>query len=229
MLEMSLPEEGLHIHSKWTKRTFDILLSTIIFLLFSPLFLLGCLLSKIQSRGPIFYKANRVGQNGLVFKMYKFRTMVVNADQIGIGLTTHNDVRVTPIGRIMRFIKLDELPNFLNVIKGDMSLTGPRPESPTYVEHYTDEQRQVLLVRPGITGPSQIANRNEEIKLAEQTDPEYYYITELMPKKLSLDLYYVATQSFFSDIKWLLITLWVIVFPQKVENQTIIHNRPTNN
>ncbi len=226
MLVMS---EGLHIHSNWTKRIFDLILSTIILILFSPLFLLGCFLSKIQSPGPIFYKAKRVGQNGRIFKMYKFRTMVVNADQIGIGLTTHNDVRVTTIGRLMRFIKLDELPNFLNVIKGDMSLTGPRPESPMYVKHYTDEQKQVLLVRPGITGPSQIANRNEEIKLAEQTDPEHYYITELMPKKLSLDLHYVVTQSFVSDIKWLLITLWVIVFPQKVENQAIAQNKPTHN
>lgn len=228
MLEMSSAAEGLHNNSIWTKRALDIFMSTIIFILFFPLFLLGCFLAKIQSSGPIFYKAERVGQNGRLFRMYKFRTMVVNADQIGIGLTTHNDARVTSIGRILRFIKLDELPNFLNVIKGDMSLIGPRPESPSYVRHYTDEQKQVLLVRPGITGPSQIANRNEELKLAEQTDPEQFYISELMPKKLSLDLHYVKTQSFISDMRWLLMTMWVIVFPQTVENQAIIENKPTH-
>ncbi len=221
--------EGLQIHSSWLKRIFDIILSTIILTFFSPLFLLSCFLAKFQSVGPIFYKAKRVGQNGQLFEMYKFRTMVENADRIGIGLTTHKDTRVTSIGRLLRFTKLDELPNFINVIKGDMSLAGPRPESPTYVKYYTDEQKQVLLVRPGITGPSQIANRNEEEKLAEQSDPEQYYITELMPMKLALDLHYIATQSFISDIGWILKTLWVLVFPPKVENQAITSNKPTHN
>jgi lipopolysaccharide/colanic/teichoic acid biosynthesis glycosyltransferase len=110
---------------------------------------------------------------------------------------------------------LDELPNLINVIKGEMSLIGPRPEAPKYVKYYTETQKQVLLVKPGITGPSQIANRNEEEKLAAQTEPEHFYITELMPKKLELDLHYVATQCFISDIKWLIKTLWVIIFPNK--------------
>lgn len=226
---MSSVEDSLQVHSSWLKRPFDIILATIIIILSLPLFILGCFLAKFQSVGPIFYKAKRVGQNGQVFEMFKFRTMVENADKIGIGLTTNKDARVTPIGRLLRFTKLDELPNFLNVIKGEMSLTGPRPESPSYVKYYTDEQKQVLFVRPGITGPSQIANRNEEEKLAEQTDPEHYYITELMQKKLALDLYYVATQSFISDIGWILKTLWVLVFPPKVENQTIAPNKPTHN
>ena len=226
---MSPVEEGLHIHSSWLKRIFDIILSAIILIFFSPLFLLGCFLAKFQSVGPVFYKAKRVGQNGHVFEMYKFRTMVQNADKIGIGLTTHRDKRVTRIGRLLRFTKLDELPNFINVLKGDMSLTGPRPESPTYVKFYSDDERKVLLVRPGITGPSQIVNRNEEVKLADQIDPEQYYITELMPKKLALDLHYVATQSFITDIGWILKTLRVLVLPFKVENQTIISNKPTHN
>ena len=226
---MSSVEEGLHIHSSWLKRIFDIIFSLIILIFFSPLFLLGCFLAKFQSVGPVFYKAKRVGQNGHVFEMYKFRTMVQNADKIGIGLTTHKDTRVTRIGRLLRFTKLDELPNFINVLKGDMSLTGPRPESPTYVKFYSDDQRKVLLVRPGITGPSQIVNRNEEVKLADQMDPEQYYITELMPMKLALDLHYVATQSFITDIGWILKTLWVLVLPFKVENQTIISNKPTHN
>ncbi len=227
-LDSSSITEGLRIRSNWVKRSFDILFAGTALLLTSPLFLLGSLLAKIQSTGPVFYKAKRVGRRGAIFEMYKFRTMVVNADQIGIGLTTHKDSRVTPIGRILRFTKLDELPNLINVIKGEMSLIGPRPEAPNYVKHYTETQKQVLLVKPGITGPSQIANRNEEEKLAAQTDPEHFYITELMPKKLELDLHYVATQCFISDIKWLLKTFWVIIFPPKekkhIDESEKLHN-----
>ena len=226
---MSSVEDGLQTQPSRLKRPFDIFLSAIILIASLPLFILGCILAKIQSIGPVFYKAKRVGLNGQVFEMYKFRTMVENADKIGIGLTTHKDARVTPIGHLLRITKLDELPNFINVIKGDMSLTGPRPESPNYVKFYTDDQKRVLLVRPGITGPSQIVNRNEEEKLTEQTDPEYYYITELLPKKLALDLHYVTTQGFISDIRWILKTLWVLVFPIKVENPTIVANKPTHN
>ena len=214
-MDSSSVREGLRIRSNWAKRCFDILFTVTTLLLFSPLFLLGCLLAKVQSTGPVFYKAKRVGKGKTIFEMYKFRTMVINADKIGIGLTMHRDSRVTPIGRFLRVTKLDELPNLINVIKGEMSLIGPRPEAPNYVKYYTEIQRQVLLVKPGITGPSQIANRNEERKLAAQTDPEHYYITELMPKKLELDLRYVATQGFISDIGWLLKTVWVVVFPLK--------------
>ena len=224
MLEMSSVKEGLHTRSNWAKRIFDIILSTTTLLLFSPLFLFGSLLAKIQSHGPVFYKAKRVGREGKIFDMYKFRTMVVNADQIGIGLTTHRDSRVTPIGRFLRITKLDEFPNLINVIKGEMSLIGPRPEDPNYVKYYTEAQKQVLKVKPGITGPSQIANRNEEKKLKAQVDPEHYYITELMPNKLALDLHYVATQCFISDIGWLLKTFWVLFFPLKEKEHT---NEPT--
>lgn len=198
----------------WTKRAFDLFFSLIGILLLSPLLLLGGILAKLQSKGPMFYKAKRVGKGGTLFEMYKFRTMVVNADNIGGSLTTYRDTRITRIGRFLRWTKLDELPNLINVIKGEMSLTGPRPEAPVYVKHYTETQRQVLQVRPGMTGPSQLANRDEEEKLKGQPDAEHYYITELMPKKLDLDLHYVATQSIVSDIGWLLKTLWVIIAKQ---------------
>jgi lipopolysaccharide/colanic/teichoic acid biosynthesis glycosyltransferase len=146
--------------------------------------------------------------------MYKFRTMVANADSIGGSLTTYRDARVTRIGRFLRSTKLDELPNLINVVKGEMSFIGPRPEAPVYVKYYTETQKQVLRVKPGMTGPSQLANRDEEKKLKGQSDAEHYYITELMPKKLDLDLHYVATQSIVSDIGWLLKTLWVIIARQ---------------
>lgn len=195
----------------WAKRVFDVLFSLIGLLLLSPFFLLAGILAKSQSKGPMFYRAKRVGKGETIFEMYKFRTMVVNADSIGGSLTTYRDTRVTPIGRFLRWTKLDELPNLINVIKGDMSLIGPRPEAPVYVKHYTETQRQVLQVKPGMTGPSQLANRDEEEKLKGQPDAEHYYITELMPKKLDLDLHYVATQSISSDIGWLLKTFWVLI------------------
>jgi lipopolysaccharide/colanic/teichoic acid biosynthesis glycosyltransferase len=195
----------------WVKRTFDLGLAIIALLLLSPLFFLGCLLAKLQSKGPVFYKAKRVGKHETLFEMYKFRTMVVNADTLGGSLTTYRDTRITPIGRFLRWTKLDELPNLINVIKGEMSLIGPRPEAPNYVKYYTEIQKQVLQVKPGMTGPSQLANRDEEEKLKGQQDAEHYYITELMPKKLALDLHYVATQSIASDIGWLLKTFWVVI------------------
>ncbi|RKU35752.1 glycosyl transferase [Candidatus Poribacteria bacterium] len=194
----------------WTKRTFDLLLATTGLLLLSPLLLVGAIFAKLQSKGTIFYKATRVGRGGTLFEMYKFRTMVANADSIGGSLTTYKDTRVTRIGRFLRWTKLDELPNLINVIKGEMSLIGPRPEAPVYVKYYTETQRQVLQVKPGMTGPSQLANRDEEEKLKGQQDAEHFYITELMPKKLDLDLRYVATQSIAADIGWLLKTLWVL-------------------
>lgn len=195
----------------WVKRTFDLGVAMIAFLLLSPLFFLASLLAKSQSKGPVFYKAKRVGKHETLFEMYKFRTMVVNADTLGGSLTTYRDTRITPIGRFLRWTKLDELPNLINVIKGEMSLIGPRPEAPNYVKYYTEIQKQVLQVKPGMTGPSQLANRDEEEKLKGQKDAEHYYITELMPKKLALDLHYVATQSIASDIGWLLKTFWVVI------------------
>lgn len=209
------------------KRCLDIFFSGVVLFILSPVLLLGTILSKIQSSGPIFYKAKRVGRGGIVFQMYKFRTMVDNADKIGGGLTIHGDLRVTPIGRFLRYSKIDELPNLINVLKGEMSLIGPRPESPDYVKYYTKEQMKVLMVRPGITGPSQVANRNEEIKLKRQNDPEYYYIHELMPQKLELDLQYVSTYRFLSDIRWLMKTFWIVLFPSKEMSYTNEVDKPS--
>lgn len=196
----------------WAKRMFDLVFAVIALLLTAPLFLIGSLLAKLQSEGPVFYKATRVGRGGINFGMYKFRTMVVNADRLGGSLTTYKDERVTSIGRFLRWTKLDELPNLLNVVRGEMSLIGPRPEAPDYVKHYTETQKQVLQVKPGMTGPSQLANRDEEAQLKGHLDAEHYYITELMPKKLALDLRYVATHRITTDIGWLLKTFWVVLF-----------------
>ena len=204
-------QDRVKLKPEWTKRTFDLLFATVGILFLSPLLLLGGALAKLQSKGPLFYKAKRVGRGGTLFEMYKFRTMVANADSIGGSLTTYRDVRVTRLGRFLRSTKLDELPNLINVLKGEMSLIGPRPEAPVYVKHYTETQRRVLQVKPGMTGPSQLANRDEAAKLKGQPNAEQYYITELMPKKLDLDLQYVATQSIVSDTRWLLKTFWILI------------------
>ena len=139
----------------WTKRTFDLLLATTGTLAFVPNFFSSEPSSQnCNRRGLLFTKQHGVGRGGTLFEMYKFRTMVANADSIGGSLTTYKDTRVTRIGRFLRWTKLDELPNLINVIKGEMSLIGPRPEAPVYVKHYTETQRQVLQVKPGMTGPS---------------------------------------------------------------------------
>ena len=208
-------QDLVQFNRDWAKRTFDLLFAMIGLLLLAPLFLFGAALAKSQSKGPVFYKATRVGRGGTLFKMYKFRTMVANADRIGGSLTTYRDKRVTRIGRFLRWTKLDEMPNLINVIKGEMSLIGPRPEAPVYVKYYTDTQRQVLQVKPGMTGPSQLANRDEEEKLRGHPDAEHYYITQLMPEKLDIDLHYVATQRIASDIGWLFKTFWILIDRRK--------------
>ena len=207
-----LRDGGLHSGGDSAKRVFDLFFATLALALTSPLFLIGSLLTQLQSKGPVFYKAKRVGRDEVIFEMYKFRTMVANADTLGGSLTTYRDARITPIGRLLRWTKVDELPNLINVLKGEMSLIGPRPEAPDYVKHYTETQKQVLTVKPGMTGPSQLANRDEEEKLKGHPDAEHYYITELMPKKLALDLHYVATQRLTTDIGWLLKTFWAVLF-----------------
>ena len=130
-------------------------------------------------------------------------------------MTVYGDSRITKLGQFLRWTKWDEIPQFLNVIKGDMSVIGPRPEAPEYVKYYSENQKQVLQVRPGITGPAQVANRDEEKKLKGQSDPEQYYITQLMPRKLKTDLDYIEKQSVATDLLWLIKTFFVIVISRR--------------
>ena len=147
---LTMDETYLQFHESYAKRVFDFVFATIGLILLSPLFLFCVLVAKLQSPGPIFYKAQRVGRGGQIFEMYKFRTMVVNADSLGLNLTTFRDTRITPIGRFLRGAKLDELPNLINVIKGDMSLIGPRPALPYEVEVYREWHRRRFEAPPGI-------------------------------------------------------------------------------
>ena len=182
------------------KYSFDILVSLMALGLFAPLFFICAVVIKLTSRGPVFYRGRRVGRGGDIFLMHKFRSMVVNADKIGTDLTPQGDPRVTKFGRFLRKTKIDELPQIIDVLKGNMSLVGPRPESPLYARHYNERQKRVLDVRPGIVGPAQIKYRNEELILKDKEDPDAYYIQELMPEKLEIDLDYVENRSFVLDI-----------------------------
>lgn len=182
------------------KRTFDVLASGVGLIALLPLFLILGVLIRIDSHGPTFYRANRVGKGGQSFKLFKFRTMVVNADKMGPGITTASDPRITKMGRFLRRSKLDELPQLINVFKGDMSVVGPRPEDPRYVALYNAEQREVLNVKPGITSPASFAFRNEEEMLQGQ-DWENLYINEIMPEKLAIDLDYSKHSSLLLDLQ----------------------------
>ena len=151
-----------------TKRIFDLSAATVGLVVLSPLFLLIAVAIKLTSPGPIFYAGTRVGKHGKLFKQLKFRTMVPNADKVGSTVSTRDDARVTPVGRLLRRSKMDELPQLLNVIKGEMSFVGPRPEAPKWVKYYSEEQRRVLEITPGITDPVQILFRHEEDNLPDE-------------------------------------------------------------
>lgn len=182
------------------KRAFDIVISVVVLIVLSPLLLLLALAVLVTMGWPIFYRQTRIGKDSKAFKIIKFRTMVNRADKMGLPITTGKDPRVTPVGRFLRGTKLDELPQFLNVLWGPMSLVGPRPEVPKYVRMYSRKQMRVLSVKPGLTDPATIAFRNEESILARYDDPEKAYIEEIMPDKLKLNLAYIEKASFFGDL-----------------------------
>jgi lipopolysaccharide/colanic/teichoic acid biosynthesis glycosyltransferase len=184
------------------KRLFDLLLSLALLVVFAPVLAVVAWLIKREDGGPVFYGGPRTGQNGRPFKILKFRTMVLNAERLGPGITTGDDHRITRIGRFLRHYKLDELPQLVNVLKGEMSLVGPRPEAPAYVALYTPEQRQVLTVKPGITGLAAIEYRHETQLLQSATLTDVYE-REIMPAKLKLDVEYIRHRSFLYDLQLL--------------------------
>lgn len=191
------------------KRAFDIVVSTVALVALSPLFLSIAIAIRLTSPGAILYRATRVGQGGKLFTLCKFRSMVVDADRIGPGITAASDARVTAIGRTLRRTKLDELPQLINVLRGDMTLVGPRPEDPRYVALYTPEQRAILNVRPGITSPASIRYRDEEALLMGE-DWETHYIQEVLPAKLAVDLRYAQSATFWCDLVILFRTVLLV-------------------
>jgi lipopolysaccharide/colanic/teichoic acid biosynthesis glycosyltransferase len=191
------------------KRSLDLVVSICGLLLLSPIFLVTALLVKMTSPGPIFYVGTRVGLNGMLFGCYKFRTMQVGADVAGPGITRHCDDRITPVGRFLRSTKIDELPQLINVLKGQMSLVGPRPEDPRYVATYTPQQRSVLAVPPGLTSLASIRYRNEEALLTGE-DAERVYFEQIMPDKLRIDQRYLENWSLGLDLRILLYTFVIL-------------------
>ncbi|WP_249316441.1 sugar transferase [Bacillus sp. FJAT-50079] len=193
------------------KRAMDLLFTTIGLIIIAPILLLISILIKIDSRGPVFFKQVRVGKNERPFKILKFRTMVVDAEKLGKQITVGKDQRITKIGHFLRKSKLDELPQLINVFKGDMSLVGPRPEVPKYTAFYTKEQKKIFNIRPGITDYASIKYRNENEILALSNDPERTYIEEIMNDKLKYNMEYMEKRSILTDIKIILLTIKAII------------------
>ncbi len=186
------------------KRLFDILLSFTGLVLLSPFFLAIAILIKLDSKGPVFFRQVRIGKNGRPFVMLKFRTMMEVGHWTGPPVSPTNDPRVTSLGAVLRRFKINEFPQLINVLKGDMSFVGPRPEIPEFVKLYSHEQREkILSVRPGIVGPSQIHMRNEEELYAQGVDPWQYYMNHILPQKLKIDSDYASNRSLLKDIGYL--------------------------
>jgi lipopolysaccharide/colanic/teichoic acid biosynthesis glycosyltransferase len=189
-----------------SKRISDNIFSLFGLVVFAPLFIIIALLIKITSEGPVIFKQKRIGQYGKLFTIYKFRTMKVNNDKNTISVK--GDSRITAIGRILRKYKLDELPELWNVFIGDMSFVGPRPDVPIYTEYFAGENRKVLNLKPGITGPATLKYSNEEELLAKVEDPIKYNNEIIFPDKIRINLDYMENQSFCLDIK----IMWQTLF-----------------
>jgi lipopolysaccharide/colanic/teichoic acid biosynthesis glycosyltransferase len=185
----------------WTKRLFDLVVAAVGLTLVAPVLVSIAVMVKLCSRGPVLYRGVRVGLDGKLFAMLKFRTMVVNAESLGGSATAADDPRITTVGKFLRRYKLDELPQFLNVLLGDMSLVGPRPEVQKYVDLYSLEEKAILTVRPGITDWASIWNSNEAAVLEGSRDPEKAYEELIRPTKLALQLLYVQNHSLLVDLK----------------------------
>lgn len=192
------------------KRLFDIVFSLTLIILLLPVFVVIAIMVRLDSKGPIFYLQTRVGKKNRDFKLFKFRTMYVDSDKKGLLTVGHRDSRITKVGYNLRKYKIDELPQLFNVLIGDMSVVGPRPEVRKYVDMYDERQQKVITVRPGITDLAsiQFVNENELLKNAE--NPEMLYIDEIMPTKLELNLKYIENRHFFKDLKIILLTVKAI-------------------
>lgn len=177
-------------------------------LVLSPVFLIIALLIKVDTMGPVFYRAVRIGFKGKSITIFKFRTMRHDINNCGLPVTTQKDDRITPVGRILRKTKLDELPQLINVLKGDMRFVGPRPEDPNIVKRYSPEQRKILDYRPGITSPASIKYRDEETSISPDRWEEIYF-GEILPDKISTDLSYFRNAGFWAEMRIIFQTLGI--------------------
>jgi lipopolysaccharide/colanic/teichoic acid biosynthesis glycosyltransferase len=204
---------GATLYCRAGKILFDSCTAALGLVITSPLLVICAALIRLNDGGPAIFRQRRVGQNGRPFQLIKFRTMVEGAQENGPTITVRGDARLTSIGRFLRRTKLDELPQLWNVLRGEMSLVGPRPEVPEYVSTYSERQRGVLRWKPGITGPASLLYVDEEEILAGRKDCESAYLHEVMPRKLEIDLRYCERMSFLGDVKLIAATLRAVVFP----------------
>jgi lipopolysaccharide/colanic/teichoic acid biosynthesis glycosyltransferase len=193
------------------KRLFDVVVAALALLLLSPLFLLLAVAIKLESRGPVFFRQTRVGRDRQPFTMLKFRKFPTAYDGQGPGLTAVDDYRLTRVGRLLERWKLDELPQFVNVLRGEMSLVGPRPETPNFVAFYRDADFRVLDVKPGLFGINQLLFRREAEMFPEGEDPEAFYVREIMPRKLANDIDYIQRANVLTDLGVLFRCVWHVV------------------
>ena len=189
------------------KHLFDILFSSLGLIVMFPILIFSAIATKLDSQGPALYRGKRIGRYGKPFRIYKFRTMVINAGELGGPSTANDDPRLTKFGKLIREYKIDELPQLINVLKGEMSFVGPRPQVPEDVALYTKEEKSILSVRPGITDWASIKYHNEGEILRGSLDPDQAYIEKIRPGKIKLELEYVRNHSFWIDLKILLKTI----------------------
>lgn len=202
---------GQFANKSMLNRVLDIIVSLVGLLMLLLMLPVVAFLIKLDSSGPVFYASWRVGKDGKLFRMFKFRTMYETPQPIGVSVSPHGDPRVTPLGRWLRCLKLNEFPQFFNILKGDMTLVGPRPEAPDIAEKYPPEAQKIFTVKPGLVGPNQILGRNEEDLYPRGVDPARFYLEEILPHKLTIDLEYIENKSFLKDLKYLFKGAWVTI------------------
>jgi len=200
------------------KRVVDVALSALALALLWPLGLVVAAAVRLGDGGPAFFRQERVGRGGRRFRMWKFRTMTVGSERSGRHLTVSGDARITRVGAVLRRTKLDELPQLLNVLRGEMSLVGPRPEVPRYVAFYNAEQRPVLRLTPGITDPASLRYRDESEELSGSAEPERMYVERIMPEKIRLNLAYAARATWRSDLGVIWATVCTLLAPRRARS-----------
>lgn len=206
------------------KRIFDFIMALVGITITSPFMIIVAILIKITSKGPILFKQKRLTIGMKEFKIYKFRSMRTDYDKDGKGVQTKgSSSAITPIGKFIRKTKLDELPQFFNIIKGEMSFVGPRPELPRRLQYYTEAQKEMFEVRSGISSPASIVFSDEEYLMEQVNNPEKFYIEQIMPYKIELNKYYVKNQSFMWDIWIIIATLLKIL--KKVKNEDVVKDK----